>query len=806
MQKNIFIFLLSCYFGALFSQHQATISGSISDSLSGETLSYVAISDTLTKAGILSNDYGFYSLSLPKGKHVLSFASIGYATKYYVIDLQKNIDLPVSLALENSHTDTVKIVDNAARNAQYTGTSSIRIPIQQIQKMPSVLGEPDVMKALQLLPGVQFGQEGTAGLYVRGGSPDQNLVLLDEMPVYNVTHLFGFFSLFSPDAIKSVELIKGGFAPEYGGRLSSVINLQTKEGNMKSWQKHAHIGFVSSGISVEGPILKDKISCFISVRRSFIDAFIRPATKIRFLQEGGIGSVGYNFYDAIVKTNVILSPKDRIYMSFYMGNDKFATNVTSQINDTLTSKGSNRLTWGNITGSVRYQRMINPKLFANVIAGYTQYKYNTHFEARNLSRNRFISGGSIDFLANVADYIGKQSLSYFPSPKHSIKIGMEETYKRFLPAYNFTALDGGDSVVLDSTYQKEKFRSYTHAFYVQDEYNISAKLSMSGGLRAEYWTSEGINRFSVQPRYNIRYLFSDNFSIKGSYSLIYQYLHLLSSNGIGLPNDVWVPATAKVPAAYSHQYVLGVYKDIAKSWYLSLEGYYKTMHNVIDYKDAATAAPSADNWQDKISAGKGLAYGLEFFAHKPEGKWNGWFSYTLAWNQRTFTDINDGKTYPFRYDRRHNVSIYVSRELGKPTRNISLTWVFVSGYKTTLPTEIYNVPSALNFYAGSYENYLFYGPNYQAGYVAGYGAGRNNFTLRPFHKLDISYQTTKKKVKSARTWAYGIYNIYGRRNPYYLYLDRGYAQIKPGDFQWVSKLKEYSFMMWIPSVSYSVHF
>ena len=805
MKNALFASILCLYVSGIYAQNRYNISGLVKDSLSGENLSYATISDTLSKEGIFANDYGFYSLSLAKGKHVLAFAAVGYATKYYDIDLQQNISKSVALLTDDSQTDTVKIMDNSTRNAQYTGTSSIRIPIQQIQKMPSVLGEPDVMKALQLLPGVQFGQEGTAGLYVRGGSPDQNLVLLDEMPVYNVTHLFGFFSLFSPDAVKSVELIKGGFAPEYGGRLSSVIVLQTKEGNMKQWKKHAHIGFMSSGVSVEGPILKDKISCFISVRRSFVDAFIRPATRIRFLQEGGIGSVGYNFYDAIVKTNIILSPKDRIYMSFYMGNDKFSTNTTSKI-DTFTYKGSNRLTWGNLTGSIRYQRIINNKLFANITTGYTQYNYNTRFQVKARTPHTNIGSGEVNFQSNIADIVGKQSLSYFPTAKHTLKMGMEETYKRFLPSANWVVLQGEDSVAADSTFQQEMFRSYTHALYIQDEFIASDRLSMSGGLRAEYWTSEGLNRMSLQPRYNIRYLFSDNFSIKGSYSLIYQYLHLLSSNGIGLPNDVWVPATARVPAAYSHQYVLGIYKDIHKSIYLSIEGYYKTLRNVIDYKEAASSAPNEGNWQDKIRSGKGTAYGIELFAHKPEGKWNGWISYTLAWNQRQILGINEGKAYPFRYDRRHNISVYVSRELGKPTRNISATWVFVSGYKTTLPTEIYNVPAALNLYAMSYENYLFFGPQFQAGNVAGYGSGRNNFSLRPFHKLDISYQTTKRKAKSERTWAYGIYNIYGRRNPYYLYLDRGMTRNANGIWEWTSKLKEYSFMMWIPSVSYTVHF
>jgi hypothetical protein len=379
---------------------------------------------------------------------------------------------------------------------------------------------------------------------------------------------------------------------------------------------------------------------------------------------------------------------------------------------------------------------------------------------------------------------------------------MEETYKFFSPSYNIVAIQG-DSTVLDSLYPVQNFRSYTHSFYAQDEYLPNVHLAMSGGIRAEYWTSAGTSQFSIQPRYNIRYAFNEHSSLKASYSLIYQYLHLLSSNGIGLPNDIWVPATTKVPPAYSHQYVIGAYQDIGADLHLSLEAYYKTLHQIIDYKDGTSSAPSSTDWQDKIAVGKGRAYGLELFVHKPEGKWNGWMSYTLAWNTRQIPNINQGEPYPFRYDRRHNYSLYLSRELAKPNRSISATWMFVSGAKTSLPTEIYNIPGQFNMFQ-TYPDNLF-ASGMQGGYVAAYGDGRNNFELRPFHKLDISYQASKKKLKSTRTWTYGIYNLYGRKNPYYLYLQRTF--LPPHNAStWVSRIMEYSFMMWIPSVSYGLSF
>ncbi len=797
--------ILIVFIGICLSSYaqQFTISGTIKDKASQENIAYISAYDTLSNEGTLSNAYGFYTLSLPKGVHTLGFVGIGYQNYTITLDLTHDTLLN-PLLIGNQTTDSVIIKAQPTQSASSISISRIQLPVQQIQKMPSFLGEADIFKAIQLLPGITFGQEGTSGIFVRGGSPDQNLILFDEMPIYNVSHLFGFFSLFSPDAIKNIEVIKGGFPAKYGGRLSSVIEIQTKEGDMNKWHGSGHIGITSLGFSLNGPLKKEKVSCFLSFRRSMIDAFMRPASYIRILKEGGIGSIGYNFYDGIAKVNAILSPNSRLYFSFYAGRDRFSTNVKSLV-DTLTYKGSTELDWGNLTTSLRYQQIISPKIFLNMIGGYSQYHYNTTLNVDLFDKSISIFKAKAGFYSTIRDIIGKQTISFSPNNRHQIEVGMEETYKIFVPNINIITLNNNTTQADTNTQHNSHFSNYTHSFFAEESFKPNQRFSLNIGLRGDIWQYQAKSQFFLQPRFSTRYMLNDEWSIKAGYSLINQYLHLISNSGLGQPNDIWVPSTQKIPPASSHQLVVGINKDIYKSIYLSVEAYYKTLQNVIDYKDGNSFASNYLSWQDKVSVGKGTAYGIEFFAHKPEGKWNGWISYTLAWNQRQFADINEGKSFPFRYDRRHNISLFLSRELGKPSRNIALTWVFVSGYKTTLPTELYNVPPNLIENSQQYPGtFAFIDYTFTSGYVASYASGRNNYSLRPFHKLDISYQNTKKTKWGERTWAYGIYNVYGRRNPYYIYLQK-YKDYQHGG-EWTSKLKEYSFMMWIPSVSYTVHF
>ena len=798
MKNPIFILFFLLY--TLHLQAQSyTLSGRITDAASSELLSYVVVQDTQSQAGILSNEYGFYTLTLPKGKHLIAFQVEGYRPQYISLDLQQDLIQNTALQLDTLRTDTVTIRDYFTRNASSPSPSSIIIPISQIAKMPMPGGEGDVMRALQLLPGVQFGQEGNTGLFVRGGTPDQNLVLLDEMPVYNVSHLFGFFSLFPPDALKSVELIKGGFPAQYGGRLSSVINLQSREGNLNTWKKSFSIGVISSHISVEGPIKKNKSACFISVRRTFIDAFMRAASYYTAKKEGNNASLGYYFYDAIAKYHVILGEKDRLYLSFYGGRDKNEMNRYDS-DSTQRSSGKAVLTWGNLTGSVRYNHLYNARNFSNSIIGYTQYNYRN---AQSFSGKNKNTGdkqqAEIAFGSAISDVIAKHTHEFHPNEKHTLKAGIEFSIKQFRPNVVLSVAKNGESLI-DTSFGNNTYYGLINGVFVEEQFRPNIRFTLTAGLRGEWFKAKNISLPTLQPRLSMRYAFSDKWTMKAAYSHIYQYLHLLSNSGAGLPTDLWVPATQNALPASSHQYVLGVYKDFwNKSISTSIEGYYKTMSNVIDYKDGSSFVVGFEDWEKKVTSGKGTTYGVEFFVHKPQGRVNGWVSYTLAWNHRQFAEINNGQPFPFKYDRRHNFSAYLSTQLKNPNHSISATWMFTSGIKTTVPTDIYNIPQ--NAVGTGYIDEALTQLNtaYIYGYTAFYAPNRNNYTMKPFHKLDIAYNMTKQRAKSIRTWSFGIYNVYARRNPYYLYFKRAY-------FGSGAKLREYSLLVFLPSVSYALSF
>ncbi len=820
LKKNILISYLFLACGYLLAQH--SLSGTVSEAFSGERLSYASIYDTLSQQGTLSNAYGFYSLPLAAGKQVICVALEGFESQYIVVELTKDTlyDIALSKALQ---TDSVTITDTYLRNAQATGTSRLYIPIQQIQKMPALGGEADVLKSLQLLPGVQFGQEGTTGLFVRGGSPDQNLILLDEMPVYNVSHLFGFFSLFSPETIKSVELIKGGFPAQFGGRLSSVINLQTKEGNRQKWKGGGTISTISVHGYAEGPLLKNKkMACFIAARRTLLDVITRPITAINFRQQNSNGSLGYYFYDLTGKLNYEISEKDHVYFSLYAGQDRNAVNSRFMQNDTLNGvgkvniTGKNYLQWGNVTASLRYHHIFGEKLFGTALLGYTHYTYNrlNSFKAVPVDMPAQYVEVAFKYLSNISDVVGKQNLQYVPNVQHRFLVGAEESLKWFRPDVNIvhTNTSGGTT---DTNAPPQRVRSYLLALFGEDNYRLNAHFSAYLGLRAELFGLKNYSHFSLQPRASLRYAFDETFSLKTAYSYIYQYLHLLTNSGLGLPADLWVPATKRAPAASSHQIVLGLYKDLPHNVLLSAEIYYKSMANVIEYKEGASFYTAYARWEDKITVGKSYAYGFEAFAHKTAGKWNGWMSYTLAWNKRVFAEINEGKPFPYRYDRRHNFSVFVTKEMKDPNKQFSVSWMYVSGARTTVPTQIYIAPYQANI-TGATESYglgqsgVEFVDIYQFGQVTMYSPYRNNFQLRPFHKLDISYQVSQKRAKSERIWTFGIYNAYARRNPYYVYYKGGpISTFRPQTQQfvfsgWKGRLMEFSYLVCIPAISYGL--
>ncbi len=626
---------------------------------------------------------------------------------------------------------------------------TVTLSLERIKTLPVLFGEVDILKTLQLLPGVQSAGEGNSGFYVRGGGPDQNLVLLDDAVIYNTGHLFGFFSVFNSDAIKDVTLIKGGAPANYGGRLSSVVDVSMKDGNMKTFHAEGGIGLIASRLTLEGPIKKNKGSFVISGRRTYIDVLARPfSSKLK--------NSGYYFYDANLKANYILGKNDRLYLSGYMGIDKF----TFQ-NPTGSFKAD--IPWGNKTATLRWNHQFSNKLFANTTLVYNDYNF-----ASNFSQNTF----AIKIASGITDYNAKTDFDYYSSFHHHFKAGIAYTHHTFVP----TQVSGQvDTVKLDPN---NAFIKYAHeaGAYVLDEFEPAKWWKVNLGLRYSWFEQVGpytsyvldanghptdstkytggqpVKTYGgLEPRFNMRFELGSKSSIKTSIARTYQYLHLVSNNGTMLPTDVWVPSTAIVQPQIAWQYSAGYFRNFLDNKIeTSVEVYYKDMQNQVEYKDGYVPNSLADPELSYVF-GRGTAYGSEFFINKTQGKFTGWIGYTLSWTTEQFPQLNNGQPFPAKYDRRHDLSVVGSYKLNKKW-TYSAVFVYGSGNAITLPTAFYFV-----------ENNLVE----QFGKVNGY-------RLPAYDRLDISATYTPQHSKPHKwqgSWSFSIYNVYDRHNPYFIYAD-----------------------------------
>jgi len=680
MRKGFFLFII-CFTGtSLLAQDKFTLNGYIKDSLSGENLIGANLSLRSAGKGIASNQYGFYSITLIKGKYQLFCSFIGYQTKEINIDLddnrQQNILLLPNTAIINNVTVIGRKRDNNVKSAQM---GKFELSINTAKALPAFLGEVDILKTLQLLPGVRNAGEGNAGFYVRGGGPDQNLIMLDDAVVYNTGHLFGFFSIFNSDAIKNVTLIKGGMPAQYGGRLSSVVDIAMKEGNENKTQIDAGIGLIASRFSIQGPLKKNKASYMISARRTYVDALVKPFIK----QTSEYYGSGYYFYDLNAKMNYQFSEKDRLYLSGYFGRDKFNFNNTKR-------SFSTEIPWGNSTATLRWNHIFNKKLFANTTLVYNDYKFS--LDGRQNNFRLTLSSG-------IKDLNAKTDIDYYPSPEHKIKFGAQYTFHTFLP----NVLSGNqDSVVFAPNNSAKKYAN-EYALYVQDDWELTNKLKLNLGLR--YSEFQQVGRYTLyqrdangnktdstvygpgktvkayggfEPRATLRYALNDNESFKVAITRNLQYIHLVTNAGTTLPTDLWVPSTIRVKPQISWQYSLGYFKNFKEGMFeTSIEAYYKTMENQIEYKEGYT--PSLKDPEEDFVFGKGWSYGTELFINKVKGRFTGWIGYTLSWTWRQFPGLNDGLKYPSRYDRRNDLSVVGSYELNKKWK---LSTIFVYGTGT----------------------------------------------------------------------------------------------------------------------------
>ncbi len=791
------LFFLIC--GWATAQGTFTVSGFVREAGSQEQLPGVNVYVPGTPYGAVTNTYGFYSLTMPARDTLrLVYSFVGYEQQEKSLNFSKNTEINVLLTSVNQ-LDEVTVSarrqeDYVSRSAQM---STIEVPISQIKKVPAFFGEKDVLKVLQLMPGVQKGTEGQTGLYVRGGGPDQNLIILDDAVVYNASHLFGFFSIFNSDALKSVELTKGGFPARYGGRLSSVLDMNMKEGSKDKLHGEGGIGLIASRLTLEGPMAKGKSSFLVSGRRTYIDVLAAPLIASQQKNELNKVKPGYYFYDLNAKVNYDLGRKDKLYLSGYFGRDKFYASEKGPDTDS-----QNGLDWGNTTATLRWNHLFGQKLFANtsVIASNFNFGIDSNTKDKNAdgsTQDEF----SLRYDSRIRDYGIKTDFDFYPSPAHAIKFGAQVTFHRFVPSALAIAGSFLNQAIERSVTPIPTIES---GIYVEDTWQPFNALKMNVGFRLSSFQTEAKNYIRPEPRFSAALRLAQDFSLKASYAQMNQYVHLLSNTGLGLPTDLWVPTTDRVAPQQSQQVAVGLAKDLdSPALSLTLEGYYKNMNNILNYKEGASfLSLSGENanelsWEDNITAGRGWSYGTEFLVQKKTGRFSGWVGYTLSWTKWQFPELNFGEIFYPRYDRRHDISVVGIYELSKRI-TLSGTWVYGTGNALTVPVSRYTAYRDTGTYV---QNQV----NWNGTSVNEYGP-KNSFRAEPYHRLDFAVQLHKKLKHHERTWEFGVYNAYNRRNPFFY--DIGSEETTDAQGKATSKavLKRYSLFPFLPSFSYNFKF
>lgn len=771
-----------------YAQENYTISGYISDGGSGETLiGATAYIQELGK-GAVSNEYGFYSLSVPEGDYTLEFSYIGFDNIIQAISLDKNYTLNIEMG--ESSTELVEVVVTAEQednNVSEVNMSVNKLDITTIKSMPTLLGEVEIIRSIQLLPGVNTVGEGATGFNVRGGSIDQNLILLDEAPVYNSSHLFGFFSVFNPDAVKDVKLYKGGIPARYGGRLSSILDVRMKEGNKKKLTVNGGVGFIFSRLSVEAPIVKDKSSLIVAARRSYIDILAKP-----FLSEEFDDSE-LNFYDLTIKTNYDINDKNRLFLSGYFGRDNFGFGDQAGFS------------WGNSTGTLRWNHLFSDRLFSNVTFYYSDYDYEINFG--NDAQNKF------DWSASIENISIKPEFSFYLTPGNLLRFGGQSVLYTFDSGTAF-GVSEGESV----DFSLPKKYAAENAAYIENEVDINDRIKANYGLRLSSFTYmgkgdaytyedrglamrkevvgvqsyddwESIKTYNnLEPRVSLQIQMTNESSIKASYNRTTQYIHLVSNTTAATPVDIWTPSTNNIRPSTADQVAIGYFRNLIDNTYeLSAELYYKRMNNLVDYIDGADLLLNQFIEGDLLE-GEGRAYGLEILAKKTKGRFSGWLSYTLARSERLTPGINDGEWYASRFDQLHNLSLTGFYDFNDRW-SMSANFAFNTGTPTTFPTSRYT----------------------QQGYIVPHNANdtRNNVRIPNYHRLDLSV-TRKGKVKEGKRWTgdwvFSIYNVYAKRNAFSIFFRQEDGRIPEGSPIDTDAYRLSVIGSFIPSISYNFKF
>jgi hypothetical protein len=774
------------------AQKKLTINGYVQDVLTGEKLVGVSVWSPLQKVGTTTNNYGYFTLTFREDTATVLFTTTSYTAQSYFFT-ENNSDSILIIKMQKKIVAKNEVVVKGTRKIpieEKTLMGQVNIPIEQIKAMPRFLGEADVLKAIQLLPGVQGGTEGTSGILVRGGGPDQNLILLDGTPVYNTQHLFGIFSTFNADVMKNVELYKGGFPARFGGRLSSVVDIVTKDGDMNAIHGEAAVALIMSRFSLEGPIKKNKTSFVIGGRRSYIDILAQPFVKKAAKADGIDVGFGAFLYDANVKINHIFSNKDRLFFSFFSSQDFLKFNVKEDYQNTSTEQKL-RLGYGNVITSTRWNHIFNKKLFANTILSYSNYRFVT-----SISLSEKEASGSNTFFAKyysgITDVALNMNFDYRPSANHSIKYGGAVINHLFTPGAASVKLTDNGTIPVDTSFNKTSQNSLEGDVYFEDDWTITDKLKANIGVHANFFQAKTKFYPTIQPRIGVRYLMPRNWAIKAGYTQMAQSIHLLTNSTTTLPTDLWVPSTDKVKPMKSEQFALGIAKTIWDAKFeISVEAYSKTMDGVIEYKDGASYLNSSAEWDSKVEQGSGRSKGIEVLLQKKSGRTLGWIGYTLSKSDRIFSNINFGNRFPYKYDRRHDIEMTVTHKINKHWE-ISGNWGFSTANPISLPTTNYQIASS----SSPYSNYNSF--NGSGGFVE-YFNGRNGFRLLNYHRLDFGVSWTKQKKRYARTWNLSLYNAYNQKNPFFYYAD--YDNVTRE-----GKIKSITILPILPNLSWNIKF
>lgn len=796
---------------------QVTVSGFVRDKRSAESLIGASVYEAHSRVGTASNNFGFFSLTLPPGNITIRSSYIGYTSHQHILNgLERDTVLAIELEPSASLEEVVITgQSNDKQSVLSTQMGALEINQQTIRSTPVMFGEADIIKTLQLTPGVSAGTEGTAGMYVRGGNVDENLFLIDGNPVYQINHIGGIFSAFNPEAISGMDFFKSGFPSRYGGRLSSVVDVHTKEGNMKEYHGSASIGLISGNLNFEGPIIKDRTSFNIGLRRTWLDVLSAPAVAIAnkiTKKDGTRLRARYAFHDLNLKVNHIFNDRSRMYLSLYNGNDVLkggSTDFPDQDSDNNYNYDSDvSLRWGNIMATAGWTYVFNNRLFGKVSGVFTRY----HSRLRNTEHDVVGNEGDEDYSdsfrenetnTGITDFGLRTSFDYLPASAHHIRFGGDYLVHRFHPEYNRSVAyekNEETSVEIGQEFANDLLWGHEAGVYAEDDWTLSSAVRLNAGLRFSLFNVQGKTYTGLEPRVSLRWLLDDNLSFKASYSRMNQYVHLISNSFISLPTDAWMPVTRKLKPLISDQVSAGFYYNLNKEYNFSVEGYYKTLDNLLEYRDGHTFTPSFVNWEDKLTAGEGRSYGAEFMVRKETGRTTGWVGYGLSWSDRQFDELNQGARYPARFDNRHKLNIVVMHKIS-PKVELSAAWSYASGNHVTLSLENYyengtgSPTNNDNRYMGASESIDYY-------------EGRNNYQLPAYHRLDLGIKIYRPKKKGRMgIWTVSIYNVYSRMNPFMIYKsDKTVPDPGSSYGKNVPVFKTIGIMPIIPSISYTYKF